>query len=226
MTPDETRKVLAYCVTVLPSLRLPDEPQLSRVVAAWTDLLGDLPYPVVQHAVRAVLATQEGPWWPTPGAIRQAAARLTHPPIPAGDEAWGLVRRAVARWGYMAPREAVASLPPPVQAVVRAIGWEALCAGDADVLRGQFGRLYEVARARAARAAGLPPALQDGALAGRTPARPGDPAEATGGPADPLLLGALLEAMRRAAEAPGRGGAADRPEGGAARALAPPRREA
>jgi hypothetical protein len=200
MTPDETRKVLAYCVTVLPSLRLPDEPQLSRVVAAWTDLLGDLPYPVVQQAVRAVLATQEGPWWPTPGAIRQAAARLTRPPVPAADEAWGLVQAAVARYGYMQPAEALASLPAPVQAVVRAIGWLDLCTGDPDVVRGQFLRLYDAAVARSTRAALLPPALQDGALA-PPPVTPPEtaPAGLPGAPgkrAAPIALRAVLAAMR------------------------------
>lgn len=190
MTTAETRRLLAYCVTVLPGVRLPEEPQLSRMVAAWTDLLADLPYPVGQQAVRAVLATQEGAWLPTPGAIRQAAAQLQHPPAPAPDAAWALVLEAVRQHGYYRPTEALASLPEPVRTVAARIGWEALCHGDPDVVRGQFRAFYAGHVEAAQRQAVLPPPLRAGAL----PAAPVSDTRA----GTPLPVGSVLDRWQRA----------------------------
>jgi hypothetical protein len=190
MTTADTRRLLAYCVTVLPSIRLPEEPQLSRMVDAWTDLLEDLPYPVVQQAVRAVLGTQEGAWLPTPGAIRQAAARLQAPPVPDAETAWGLVLEAVRRFGYWRPAEALASLPEPVRTVAAHLGWDAICEANPDVLRGQWRAYYTAHVEAAARQAVVAPALRDGALAD-APAGPGRAARPV------VPLSAVVDRWRR-----------------------------
>jgi len=164
MTHREVRALIAFCVTALPGLTVPPEPQLSRMVAVWTDLLGDLPTDVARAAVRRVLMEQTGAWWPTPGAIRHAAAQLMQPARPSVEAAWGQVQGAVRRYGYYQPDAALATLDPPVRAVAEALGWEAICLGDPDVLRGQFARYYAAAAEGVDRARRLPADLQDGAL--------------------------------------------------------------
>jgi len=169
MTHREVRALIAFCVTALPGLTVPPEPHLSRMVAVWTDLLGDVPADLAQAAVRRVLMEQTGAWWPTPGAIRAAAAQLTASHQPSVEAAWAQVQAAVRRYGYYQPDAALAHLDPPVRAVVEALGWEAICLGDPDVLRGQFTRYYTAHITAADRTRRLPRDLRDGALAGGTP---------------------------------------------------------
>jgi hypothetical protein len=167
MTREEVGTLLAYIAAALPAVQVAPE-----TVRVWHDLLGDLPRDVAFAAVRRVLMTQRGSWLPAPGEIRAAAVALQSAPVPSADAAWGQVMAAVRQWGYYEPARALAALDPPVRAVAEAIGWDALCQGDPDVVRGQFVRLYAEAVAQAQAVAPLPPALQDGRLAapaGRAP---------------------------------------------------------
>jgi len=161
MTRDEVARCLAYIAAAVPTVTIAPE-----TVRVWADLLADIPAEVGYAAVRRVLATQEGAWLPAVGAIRRAALALSTPPVPTAEQAWGQVTAAVRDWGYYAPAEALAALDPPVRAVAQALGWDAICQGDPDVVRGQFTRLYAAAVAREAEAAALPAALQDGQGAG------------------------------------------------------------
>jgi hypothetical protein len=160
MTRDEVRGLLAYFCAAYPRLEL--GPHTAQV---WYDALQDLDGAVVTAAARRLVMRQTGAWWPTPGAVRAEVHALTTPPVPTAEAAWGAVMTAVRRYGYLQEAEALASLAPPVRVTTQAFGWQALCAGDPDVVRGQWRRLYEAYCDRAAQEAGLPPALQAGALA-------------------------------------------------------------
>jgi hypothetical protein len=159
---------LAYVTAAVPQVAIP-----AQTAEVWWDLLGDLPYPVAAQAVRLVLARQRGAWWPSIGEIRETAMALQHPDWPSVDQAWGQVRAAVRRYGYYQPAEALATLAPPVREVVEAMGWTEICEADPDVLRGQFARFYQAARARhteAALTAGLAAARPVPRLGPRSPA--------------------------------------------------------
>jgi len=75
------------------------------------------------------------------------------------DEAWGLVRRAIARYGYPQGSEAVAWLEeqdPQAAETVRNLGWLQICHSEKeDVIRAQFREAYKAAANRAQRNAGL-----------------------------------------------------------------------
>ncbi len=115
----------------------------AETLEAWTLLMADLPADVTKRAVVDVLRTQQGAWWPTPGEIRARVAVLTGHDTPSAEEAWGLIMTAVRRYGWMQPREAIASLPSLVAAVASDIGWMELCESDPEIMRGQFRALWE-----------------------------------------------------------------------------------
>jgi hypothetical protein len=172
MTRSECAKLLAYAAAAVPQARVP-----AQTAEVWWDLLGDLPYAVAVQALRRVLAEQRGTWWPAIGDIRAAAQELLDPGRPSVEQAWGQVQAAVRQYGYYQPDAALAHLDLPVRAVAEALGWEAICLGDPDVLRGQFARYYTAHTTQADRARRLPVDLRDGALAaGSRAADPGPPA--------------------------------------------------
>lgn len=141
MTIDETALILGQITATYPALRIN-----RATIEQWHRLLQDLDYDQVRAATETVLRTQEGAWWPAPGAIRREVVRRHTPPTPSADVAWGQVLRAIQRWGYMQPQAALAELDPVVRRVTQAFGWQALCEGQADVVRGQWIRLYQSAQ--------------------------------------------------------------------------------
>jgi len=159
MTRTEFAKFIAYLTAAVPNARV--TPETAEV---WFDLLHDLPAPVAMAALRRVLETQEGAWLPMPGAIRRAAFEL-QTDVPDGDTAWGEVVQAVRQCGYYDPEGARSLLSPVTRQVVDAIGWEAICTADADVVRGQFLRLYDMARQRAVQEGIVERDIRRGALA-------------------------------------------------------------
>jgi hypothetical protein len=188
VTRSECAKLLAYAAAAVPQARVP-----AQTAEVWWDLLGDLPYPVAAQALRRVLAEQRGTWWPAIGDIRAAAQELLDPGHPSVEQAWGQVQAAVRRYGYYQPDAALASLDPAVRAVAEALGWEAICLGDPDVLRGQFARYYTAHTNAADRARRLPADLRDGALRRDLPGPDG---------AGPVALGDLLRAAGDRGESP------------------------
>lgn len=164
MTRKETVKLLAFLTAAMPHAKIGE-----GTAEAWHLLLGDLDFAVAQAAASRVLQEHTGAWLPAPALIRQSASALAAPRVPDPDEAWAQVMAAMRRHGWMDPTAAYAEMDPPVAAVVRGLGWRALCEGATDVTRGQFRVAYATARDRTRQAAALPPALQDGALAPAVP---------------------------------------------------------
>lgn len=92
----------------------------------WYDNLKDIPYEVAQIGVRKLLAEEE--FYPNIAKIRKACASVTNRPPTDTTEGWGLVQRAIRRYGYMRADEAMESLPEDVRnAVSRMGGFETIC---------------------------------------------------------------------------------------------------
>jgi hypothetical protein len=162
LTQAESKALLRLLVEAYPSADL--RPGTLRIYA---DLLSDLPYEAAVAALRRLLLTRPYSSPPTIGEIRHAAVELMAPRLPTPDEAWGQVSRANKLYGYMRPREALASLHPLVRRVAEAIGWRTIVESEQpDVIRAHFTRLYQSALERARLEAVLPEDLRDGALAG------------------------------------------------------------
>lgn len=162
MTKPEFAKLMAFLTAVV------DKPIARPTMDAYFEMLHDLPYDLATAAVKKIVATEEYPVLPTVGKIRRAAADLSRGNELSAPEAWGLAIRAIHKYGYYRETEALASLPPGVAQVIRWMGWQELCLSEnADVIRGQFLRMFETQQKRESEQALLPPDLREviGALA-------------------------------------------------------------
>lgn len=173
MTREETAKLLAFITALYPRIEL-----APASVAAWHEMLGDMPFDVAMTATKRVLAQQTFPSLPAIGEIRAAAADLTAPKLRDPGEAWREVMTEIRRIGaYGEPHFST----PQIAMTVETIGWRELCLSEEGdgVIRAHFFRVYEQYARRAREDAILPEALQHRL-----------PASAPG----PMLLGDVLGA--------------------------------
>lgn len=161
MTRDEFVKVAAVLQAGAPEKRVP-----KATLELWFELLGDLPARVVLAAVKAHYATSQYPVLPAIGKIRKEAVALMRPAVPTAAEAWGEVEHEMRRVGWVGKPE----LSPLTARVVKAIGWQRMCASeDPGVERGQFLKMYEQMAQRDEHDAVLPEGLKPGAMAPALP---------------------------------------------------------
>lgn len=114
---------------------------LSRDI--WFEMLKDIPREKVMGAVKKLAATNV--FAPSIAEIREVIIRAEKPEnfLPA-HEAWGIVYKAIAKYGRMNPQGAFADMPEPVSRCARAIGWANMCMSEnIEVLRGQFCKAWE-----------------------------------------------------------------------------------
>lgn len=103
--------------------------QDKAILAFWYENLKDIEYDIAQIGLRKLLATEE--FYPNIAKIRKACASVTQAPSTDSTEGWGLVQKAIRRYGYMRADEAVESLPRDVGlAVKRMGGFMALCESE------------------------------------------------------------------------------------------------
>ena len=134
------------------------KPISEETIEAWYQLLGDLPYQLAKMAFKKVLTENQYQNLPPIGLIRRAAIDIQSGPRMQSAEAWGLVLRAIKRYGIYRKKEALESLPPDVAKIVEWLGWTELCnAENIEVIRAQFCRAYEANEAREKDMAILPP---------------------------------------------------------------------
>lgn len=139
MTLKEAANLVAWAVANFPALQ---ERDMRPTAELWARVLSDIPYDVAEAALLQVLTGAR--YFPSVAEIRQAAVNLMRGQAPAAVDAWGEVQAAIRRYGYYREAEALTSMSPEVAHVVRAIGWQEICASqEPDVVRGQFRRAYE-----------------------------------------------------------------------------------
>lgn len=115
---------------------------------AWYELVRDMPRELVAEAIKSYAASHI--WAPSIAEIRAEVLKASCPESSIGpDEAWGMVRQAIKRYGYNRPQDAFDSLPPPVARCAERVGWRDMCLSEEpDVVRGQFRRAYETQMSR------------------------------------------------------------------------------
>jgi hypothetical protein len=163
VTRRDVAKLLAFATAAIPSVQI-----TPATVEAWWAILGDLDADVAMAALRRVLAVQEIPALPAPGAIRKAAAELIRPRLPSPEEAWAMVLEAVRRHGYYDPPGVDWDFEhDAIRRAVAAIGWDTICLSeDIGVERAHFWRIYAAMAESVAEEARLPQGLRRGALYG------------------------------------------------------------
>ena len=131
-----------------------------EAMTLWYTQLMDLPYPVLSTALNKWVATEK--WPPTIAELRTMSTELTQGSLPDWGEGWAEVIKAVHRYGYARPKEALASLSPTARAAAERIGWEGICTSEnPDTVRAQFRQVYEICGKRENEDRQLPAALKD-----------------------------------------------------------------
>lgn len=138
-----------------------NKPIPQEQAACYFALLGDLPLDAFQVAAQRALLESQYPALPTPGTLRKLATEAQRGNRLAPIEAWELVRKALARYGYYRQADGLASLPADVRRTAECIGWQSLCDASEDgVIRGQFCKAFEAQQTRTERESLLPPTLR------------------------------------------------------------------
>ena len=129
------------------------------VIEHWEEMLSDIPDELILAAVKVVKLKSQ--FRPKIAEIRQAALALLNPEteIDAG-QAWGMVLKAIRRFGYSQESQAMAALPPTVANAARRVGWMDLCNGEEMHSRAHFLKMFEGMQEREKQIGVLPPALQ------------------------------------------------------------------
>ena len=135
--------------------------QVTAMLEVWHEDLADLPDDLLAVACRN--HRERSQWLPSIAEIRASAVSLMRQASPArqsASEAWGEVKRAIARVGYCG--QPVFS-NPATSAVVRRMGWRDICMDDGPegVIRAQFERTYNAEIERMESAVQQSPAVRD-----------------------------------------------------------------
>lgn len=145
MTREETKKILMIMETTWSNYK-PDRTR--EFVDIWTELLGDLPYPVVAAALKAYAQTDRSGFAPSVGQLRGKADELIHADELTDSEAWNLTYRAICRSAYYAEQE-FEKLPAIVQKAVGGPetlrGW-ALAETDPNFIQASFKRTFNAVK--------------------------------------------------------------------------------
>ncbi len=125
----------------------PEEGKGKVTVELWSTMLGDIPFEVVQAAVKMHLSKSVFP--PTVADIRQAAADIMNPSYLTAIEAWDAISRAIRKFGYYREIDGLASLPEEVRQMTERFSWRELCLSEnIDTLRAQFRMAWETQQKR------------------------------------------------------------------------------
>jgi len=157
----ETIKLFAIFKTAYPRFYVSQDRDETRLqIDLWTELLRDIPFAVIETAVKKLIL--ESPHPPTISDVRkQIAEILQDPSNKDAAEAWGEVMRAIKNYGYYKPQEALASMSDRAAEVAKIIGWQEICTGEElGVTRGQFVKMYEMLTKRDKQEMVLPDGLK------------------------------------------------------------------
>lgn len=139
----ETIKLFAIFKTAYPRFFISQDKTEARLqIDLWSELLGDLPFSVIDAAVKRLIL--DSPYPPAISDVRRKAIEIMKPQQMTAAEAWEEVNRVLDRFGYYRQVEAMQSIPPLAARVVRAMGFNTLClTQNISVERAQFLRMYE-----------------------------------------------------------------------------------
>ena len=150
---------LAYQKTCVMS-----EEDAKKTLSLWSAMFSEVPYEEVNQAVKQFIMTDTKGFPPTIGQINGLIAEAKMSNLPSGDEAWGLVRKAIAN-GLYGAKEEYDALPPIVQKVVATpsnlYDWANLDSKGLNVVRSTFLTRYNEVKADTRYILSLPPTLAE-----------------------------------------------------------------
>ena len=157
MERDEFKNWIDALQTYYPRFNIIPNPE---AISLWYAELGDIPYDLLNTALRKWVNTEK--WPPTISELRELCAEIVQGKLPDWGEAWREVEKAIGRYGYDRSQEAFADLSPLTRQAVERIGWRSICmSGNTDVIRAQFRQVFEICAKREIENRLLPAALRD-----------------------------------------------------------------
>ena len=115
----------------------------SQAMELWFRQLMDIPYPVAEATLNKWVATNK--WSPSIAEIRELAAEIQNGKLPDWGEAWEETCKAISRYGYYRPKEALESLRPLTRETVNRLGFSNLCMSENPTAdRANFRTCYEI----------------------------------------------------------------------------------
>ena len=138
MTKTEVMKLVAVLCAAYPSAKFTAETS-----SVYEHMLADLDGTTTTAAVEQLISSSR--WLPTVAEIRERVLSLRSGEIRPGGDAWGSVRKAIARRGrHRVPGVDFEFSDPVVHEAVRALGWAELCDSENAVAdRARFTELYD-----------------------------------------------------------------------------------
>lgn len=132
----EIAKLIGVMAAAYPSVKLSE-----ATVEVYIAMLKDIPLDVLTASIQQCMAESE--FLPTIAKVRDKALALTLPVAPEPLEAWGVVLKAIQKYGFYHSPE---FNDPIIAKAVECIGWRNLCCTEMDnqgVDRAHFSRVYE-----------------------------------------------------------------------------------
>lgn len=135
---------------------LPNE----QAMELWFRQLQDIPFNVAETALNKWVATNK--WSPSIAEIRELSAELVNGELPDWGEAWEETCKAIKRYGFYRPKEALDSLSPLARETVNRLGFTNLCLSENPAAdRANFRTCYEIVAKREQQAQVLSLPLQE-----------------------------------------------------------------
>lgn len=132
----------------------------NEAMSLWYEALKDLPYPVLSSSLSKWVTTEK--WPPSIAELRAMSTEMVQGALPEWGDAWAEVTRAVHRYGWSRPQEALDSLSPSARAAAERIGWAPICESEnIETLRAQFRQVFEACARRENEQRQLPAALRE-----------------------------------------------------------------
>lgn len=132
----------------------------NQAMELWFRQLQDIPYPVAEAALNKWVATNK--WSPSIAEIRELSAEIKNGRLPDWGEAWDETCKAIKRFGFYRPKEALESLSPLTRETVNRLGFTNLCMSENPTAdRANFRTCYEIVAKREQQAQILSLPLQE-----------------------------------------------------------------
>lgn len=121
----------------------------------WYMMLRDIPYEAAENAVMEHICTNIFP--PNIAEIRKLCMERMKPHVLSFDEAWGVVQKAISRYGWYNPQQAFETMDELTLSVVKNLGWSRLCQSENPTAdRANFREAYEAKAAQQQNKSQLP----------------------------------------------------------------------
>lgn len=132
----------------------------NQAMELWFMQLQDIPYPVAEAALNKWVTTNK--WSPSIAEIRELSAEIKNGRLPDWGEAWDETCKAIKRFGFYRPKEALESLSPLTRETVNRLGFTNLCMSENPTAdRANFRTCYEIVAKREQQAQILSLPLQE-----------------------------------------------------------------